>query len=109
LQDELSDVGFALVLLTPDDLGRSKQQEGEGLKARARQNVVFEYGWMVGALGPERVCAIVKGEIEFPSDIRGITYKTVPASQDLTQLGIEIASELKVAGYEIDANLLLPE
>jgi predicted nucleotide-binding protein len=54
-REEAKDVGFAVVLMTPDDEGKEK---GVGdFQPRARQNVVFELGFFIGALGPERVAA----------------------------------------------------
>jgi len=107
LHEELSDIGFALVLLTPDDFGRGRHQSEADLKSRARQNVVFEYGWMVGSLGPKRVCAVVKGDVEFPSDLMGITHKKLEAGQDFSSIALAVVKELKEAGYEVDANVLL--
>jgi predicted nucleotide-binding protein len=107
LQEELSDVGFAMILITPDDLCRPTDHSGDELRARARQNVVFEYGWLVGALGPNRVCVIVKGDVEFPSDLLGITHKKLQASQSLSSIALDIVMELSSAGYDVDANALL--
>jgi hypothetical protein len=42
------DVGFAVVLLTPDDEGRAA---GGTLAPRARQNVLLELGYFIGRLG----------------------------------------------------------
>ena len=64
-----ADVGFAIVLLTPDDKGGPK--EGS-LQPRARQNVILELGYFVGRLGRESVCALKSGELELPSDILGV-------------------------------------
>lgn len=48
-----TDVGFALVLLTPDDEGRLN---GEAkLEPRARQNITFEMGYLAGRLSRKRV------------------------------------------------------
>ena len=71
-QEEAAGIGFAIVLMTPDDLGKAK--DAAGLKSRARQNVVFEFGFFIGALRPERVAALVKGDIERPSDLDGVVY-----------------------------------
>ena len=35
------------------------------LKPRARQNVVFEHGYLIGKLGRNKVCALVKEEVNF--------------------------------------------
>ena len=70
-QEEAEGVGFAVVLITPDDEGALA---GEPLRKRARQNVVFELGFLIGRLGPPRVAALVKGEVERPSDFDGVGY-----------------------------------
>jgi hypothetical protein len=65
-------VDFAVVVMTPDDLG--KATDASDLTPRARQNVVFELGFFIGALGPDRVAAILKGDVERPSDFDGVVY-----------------------------------
>ena len=39
-----------------------------------RDNVLFEYGLFVGALGKEKVCFVCKGTPKIASDLKGITY-----------------------------------
>lgn len=70
--ERYSDVGFAVVLYTPCDEGYSKKEPTP--RNRARQNVVFEHGYLIGKLGRNRVCALVKDEIETPGDISGVVY-----------------------------------
>jgi hypothetical protein len=48
-EDFARDVGFAVVLLTPDDVGGSASATQP--EARARQNVVFELGFFAGQAG----------------------------------------------------------
>lgn len=67
------DIGFAVVLLTPDDLGAARKEK-ERLQSRARQNVVLELGYFLGRLTRNRVCALYKGGVELPSDIQGVIY-----------------------------------
>src|SRR5436190_249562 len=43
-------VGYVVVLLTPDDVGKLND-ESEALGPRARQNVIFELGWFLGKVG----------------------------------------------------------
>jgi predicted nucleotide-binding protein len=62
---------FAIVLLTPDDLGGPKSG---GTQPRARQNVIFELGYFIGHLGRGRVVAMTKGGVEIPSDFSGVVY-----------------------------------
>ena len=71
--EQHADVGFAVVLLTPDDVGGLNADEVT-LESRARQNVIFELGYFIGRLGRNRVCAITKGQVEIPSDYSGVLY-----------------------------------
>jgi predicted nucleotide-binding protein len=101
-REEADGVGFAVVLMTPDDLGKAVTSEGEP-KLRARQNVVFELGFFIGKLGPECVAALVKGDIEHPSDFDGVAY----ISLDKEDWQAKLAAELKAAGYRIDWNRVM--
>jgi predicted nucleotide-binding protein len=107
LRAELADVGYAFALLTPDD-AVSAAATPKTKRNRARQNVVFEHGMLVGLLGPERVCAVVKGDVEIPSDLAGVLYKRLGVTEALDSIGLELIKELKTAGYEVDANKLWP-
>ena len=88
--------GFAVVLLTPDDVGGPGR---ENLHPRARQNVIGEMFWFAGKLGRERVCALKKGDIEMPSDFVGVGYTKM---DDLGAWKTELLRELNAAGYEVD-------
>jgi predicted nucleotide-binding protein len=103
---ESSDVGFAFVVLTPDDVGALAAEPTE-LRPRARQNVVFEHGLFAGRFSNSRVCAIRRGDVEIPSDLHGVVYKTVPVGGGISSIALELANELKAAGYLVDANRLL--
>jgi predicted nucleotide-binding protein len=92
------DVGFAVVLLTPDDEGCEKCGTPG---PRARQNVVLELGYFVGRLGRNRVCALKRGELEIPSDFGGVVYEPFDAADGWKQ---KLGRELEAAGYEIDWN-----
>lgn len=98
--EQHSSVQFAVVLLTPDDVGRSVAAASEP-RPRARQNVILELGFFLGALGRKRVCALHVGEIEIPSDYDGVLY--IPLD---TQGGwrLKLAAELRSAGLEVDLN-----
>ncbi len=98
--EKYSNVNYAVVLLTPDDYGMKaeelKKAEGERQgEFRARQNVIFELGFFIGRLGRQSVCCLFKN-VEVPSDINGLIYKTVNKSVD--EIGYEIIKELKAAG-----------
>ncbi|MBE9525728.1 MAG: nucleotide-binding protein [Proteobacteria bacterium] len=94
-----NDADFALVLYTACDLGQGIHESNTPPKHRARQNVVFEHGYLMAKLGRENVCSLVKGDIETPNDISGVVYV------NLDQLGAwknEVTKELKSCGYEIN-------
>lgn len=97
-----TDVGFAIVLYTPDDKGSSNEGVSKGeLKGRARQNVVFEHGYLIAKLARARVVPLVSSTVELPSDISGMVYV------DDANWQIDIAKEMKAAGYEIDFNKII--
>jgi predicted nucleotide-binding protein len=97
-----SNVGFGIVIYTPCDIG-AKKDNNPDLKSRARQNVVFEHGFLIGKIGRENVCALVKDNLETPNDISGVVYVKM---DDEDAWHIKIARELRNSGYEIDMNKL---
>ncbi len=97
--EDHSDVDFAVVLLTPDDMGRSRVSQGE--QPRARQNVIMELGYFLGKLGRNRVCALYVEGVEIPSDYSGVCFVAVDKSGGWKW---KLASELKAAGSPIDLN-----
>ena len=100
--EDYSDVDFAVVLMTPDDIGYLANEESFA-KYRARQNVVFELGYFIGKLGRTHVVAIVKGDIEIPTDISGVLYIGVGNNDAWKMM---LAKEIKGVGYNIDLNKL---
>jgi len=98
-----AEVQFAVVLLTADDVGAPKKTP-EAVQNRARQNVVFEFGYFIGTLGRERVCGLVQSGIEIPSDVLGVVYIPVDEAGQWRMLLIK---ELKAVWSELDANLAI--
>ena len=101
--EEHSNVGFAVVLLTPDDVG-GPADEGNTQRPRARQNVILELGFFLGKLGRERTCALLVDDVEIPSDYDGVLY--IPMDGQGAWM-MNLVRELKGAGLEVDANLAL--
>jgi predicted nucleotide-binding protein len=97
-----ADVGFAVVLLTPDDVGYPKDDPSK-VKPRARQNVVLELGFFLGKLHRPRVSALLKGGIEIPSDYSGVLYTPM---DDAGAWKFKLATEIRAAGIEVDLNKL---
>lgn len=77
-REELDGAAFAVILMTPDDEGGLAGASDR--RPRARQNVVFELGFFIGKLGPASVAALLKGDVEKPSDFDGIAYITLDSS-----------------------------
>ncbi|MGS0683517.1 TIR domain-containing protein [Shewanella sp. 125m-7] len=94
--EHYSNVGFGVVLYTPCDIG-SKAGELTG-NYRARQNVVFEHGFLIGKLSRARVSAVVKGNVETPNDISGVVYTSMDYEGLWKQ---QLLVELRDAGYHV--------
>ena len=100
LLGESEAAAYAVVLLTPDDEGRLRGSGGLP-RPRARQNVVFELGYLLGKLGRSRVKALYVEGVELPSDYEGVLYIPVDAG-DAWKL--QLCREMKQAGLDVDAN-----
>ncbi|MCA1011467.1 TIR domain-containing protein [Halobacillus halophilus] len=99
--EQHSEVDFAFVLLTPDDVGMhanelQKSDHERKYNYRARQNVIFELVYFIGRLGRQKVCALYKSDVQLPSDINGLIYKKVEHSVE--DIGYPILREMKQAG-----------
>jgi hypothetical protein len=94
-----SDVGFAVVLLTPDDVGAPVGEPKKSKTMRARQNVILELGYFIAKLGRERVCPLQIGEVELPSDIHGIVYVRYDKEGEWRH---RLAEEINTAGIKVD-------
>lgn len=97
---DYSDVGFAVVLLSPDDTAVKDEKK----ISRARQNVIFELGYFLGKLGRERVVALYKSSVEIPSDYSGVLYVEF---NEFENWRIQLCKELKAVGFNIDINVIL--
>ena len=100
-----SDVGYAFVILTPDDVAYKAQDDvlADGVRSkewRARQNVVLELGFFLGKLGRSRVCCLYKAPVALPSDVSGVVYKSFEKSVE--EVGYALIKELRAAGYEVN-------
>lgn len=99
-----SDVGFAFILLTPDDVAYLKQDDDlpddeRKKELRARQNVMFEFGYFVGKLGRSKVCCLYTGDVTIPSDLNGLIYKKYNSS--IEEVAYSILKDLKATGYDV--------
>ncbi|MGJ0848775.1 TIR domain-containing protein [Tissierella praeacuta] len=104
LEGESKDVGFAIVLLSGDDICYSGFMPDKQ-RTRARQNVVFELGYFIGKLGKDRVLSLYTQDknFEMPSDYSGVLYTEYDATG---MWKYKLGKELKSSGYDIDLNEL---
>lgn len=99
--EKYSDAGFAVVLLTADDVCGPVGGEPEQIHRRARQNAILELGFFLGKLGRAKVCALYEEGVELPSDFHGVLY-TLIDPKGAWKLGL--ARELKAANLPVDMN-----
>jgi predicted nucleotide-binding protein len=105
--EKYSDVGFAFILLTPDEVAclaseMERPEDERRREKRARPNVIFEFGFFVGRLGRQNVCCLHTGDVELPSDLGGFLYKAFKDSVE--EVGWGIAKELRARGYALVVN-----
>lgn len=101
-----SDVTFAVVLLSGDDYGYSKEESAKSKKLRARQNVIFELGYFLAHLGENKVYALKEDGVDFEmhSDFSGIVYGLYQRNN--SNWKNQLSRELLAAGLRIDSNKL---
>ena len=104
LEEYGSDVGYAIVLATPDDEGKAKTETD--YRSRVRQNVVLELGMFLAKLGRDKVAILLKETTDFekPSDIQGLVY--IPFQSKVDEVALSLIRELSKQGYNIDASKL---
>lgn len=101
LEEYGADVGYAIVLATPDDEGKAVNEES--YKFRVRQNVVLELGMFLAKLGRNKVAILLKEDKNFekPSDIQGLIY--IPFQNKVDEVAINLIRELSRQGINIDS------
>lgn len=97
-----TDVSFAVVLYTACDMGKYK--DDNDYNKRARQNVIFEHGYLIAKIGRKNVLALVKDNVEQPSDIAGVVY-TKMDSEGVWKY--RLAKELQSSNFDVDMNKIL--
>lgn len=99
--EKYSEVSYAVILLTPDDVGAYYEKDvNPNLQFRARQNVLFELGFFYGKLGRQNVSCLIKQSVEKPSDIDGIAY--IPFNQSIEEIELLLLKELKAANLKVN-------
>lgn len=98
-----SNVAYAVILLTPDDLAKAKTGRNN-LRGRARQNVILELGYFAAKLGRRNLCALYKPDVEIPSDFQGVLFISMDAAGAWRS---QLAREMKAAGLPINTDKIL--
>jgi predicted nucleotide-binding protein len=100
---DYSDVGFAVVLLSTDDVGYTKGAGSDAAQPRARQNVILELGFFLGRLRRENVVTLHRGDVEIPSDFSGVLYIPYDSSGAWRY---KLTEELSESGYNASKDAL---
>lgn len=98
-EEQAGEASFAIVLLTPDDVGSSKSTGKR--KPRARQNVILELGYFFRSLGHERVCALYKAGVELLSGIPGLVYTSMDSDNNWQ---LSVRQKMINSGLPIDVS-----
>ncbi len=104
LEKYADDTEFAIALLTPDDVGALKDDAERRLNPRARQNVIFELGYFIGKLNPNRVCLLYKEGVELPSYIPDVVYVPMDSANGWK---LKLGQEMQNVGLPIDMDQIL--
>ncbi len=102
--DHAAEVGYAIVLMTGDDRGGLTGENIEVQRPRARQNVILELGFFLGALGRENVCVLHQKGVDIPSDYSGVLFVLLDPNGAWK---MKLAQEMKSAGLDVDLNLAI--
>ena len=99
----VTEVDFAVALLTADDLMESKSQS-RNAKFHASQNVIYELGFFRGKLGYKRVCALFKSDpemsVELPTESFRLAYVPLDSAGEWK---LRLSKQMQEAGIVIDS------
>ena len=95
--EDNTDVSFAVVLLSEDDISEGKK--------RPRQNVMFEWGYFIGKIGRSNTFVLKKGDLEIPTDISNIGCQSYKDESDNNWIFFLI-KDLNAANIPVDAKNL---
>jgi len=98
LENYTNEVDYAIALLTGDDIVTSKKEKDK-TDLRPRQNVVFELGLFIMALGRDKVVMLHEPNIEIPSDFLGVKYIEIDPEGEWS---IKLSKALKKMGAHVN-------
>lgn len=95
---------FAVLVATPDDTVSRSDQTPE---AMPRDNVIFELGLFIGAIGRERTYIVADqsaGRLALPTDLAGLTWLPYKARSDgneraaVSEASLKLSDKIRVLG-----------
>ena len=103
---DYTDVGFALVLLSPDVYVYPKGEEATKRERIPKQDVTLMFGFLLGKLGKDKVLAFYRESpnFAFPIEFEGVKFT---ALDDRDSWKLALIRELTNCGYTVDAERLL--
>ena len=103
---DYADVGFALVLLSPDVYAYPKGEEATKRERMPKQDVTLMFGFLLGKLGKAKVLAFYRESpnFAFPIEFEGVKFTAIDDRNSWKHILIH---ELTNCGYTIDAERLL--
>lgn len=103
---DYADVGFAVVLLSPDMYVYPKGDEATKRERIPNQDVTIMFGFLLGKLGKEKVHAFYResSNFRFPREFEGVKFT---ALDDRDSWKHALIRELNSNGYTVDSERLL--
>lgn len=103
---DYADVGFAVVLLSPDVYVYPKGEEATKRERTPNQDVTLMFGFLLGKLGKDRVLAFYRERpnFRFPIEFEGVKFT---ALDDRDSWKHALIRELTGCGYTVDTERLL--
>jgi hypothetical protein len=103
--EDYADVGFAIVLLSPDDINVVDHDSEKDI-ARPRQNVILELGFLIGKIGRSKVFVLKHSDpkLELPTDYSGVLYTEYDESMNWR---FKLVKELQASEFAVNANDIL--
>jgi predicted nucleotide-binding protein len=103
---DYADVGFAVVLLSPDVYVYPKGEEATKRERTPNQDVTLMFGFLLGKLGKDRVLAFYRENpnFKFPIEFEGVKFT---ALDDRDSWKLALIRELTGCGYTVDKERLL--
>lgn len=94
-------VHFAIVVATADDIGRaakkSRKTKRRTFEKRARQNVIFEWGYFIGRITRQSVALLYEEGVRLPSDLEGTVHIALDSRQ---QWKADLVKEVRASLFD---------